>query len=112
MGIKTNKKRKVRGVPVNNITIKSAPREKRKVTNSLVTEARVNIYLGTYIFFIRPAFCITDESALVLALLIKEKSMYPIRRYTGKYLISDINKFEKTITITIMIRRGLSTLHK
>jgi len=85
MGIITRKNLPVRGVRVINITMRSAPREKRKFTNSLVTEARVKIYLGTYIFFKIHAFCTTDTSALEVALLIKEKSINPIRRYIGKY---------------------------
>jgi hypothetical protein len=80
MGITTNKKRIVKDVLVAKINMIRAPREKRKVTNSLVIVANVKIYLGIYIFFNKFAFPNTEVSDLETALTIKVKSKFPLRR--------------------------------
>jgi len=84
----------------------------RRVTSSLVTTARVKMYLGTYIFFKRGALSITDQRAREVDIIIKVKSTCPVRRYTGKLGMPLENILEKTSMRTIMVRSGLSMLQK
>ena len=80
MGMITKNKRGESGTLVAIKRMIRAPREKRNVTNSLVTVAIVKIYFGTNTFFKRPAFPRTEVSDCEMAPDMKLKSNCPIKR--------------------------------
>ena len=48
------------------ITINNAPKENNKLTKELPTFETVNIYLGTYVFLIKDALPLIDQTALLV----------------------------------------------
>ena len=63
--------------PVIIITINNAPKENNKLTKELPTFETVNIYLGTYVFLIKDALPLIDQTALLVDSTIKLKITCP-----------------------------------
>ena len=112
MGMIIKKIRHVKGTQEKIINMNRAPMENRKFTNSLLTEARVKIYFGTYIFFKRLALLITEVRDRVVETIVKENRSCPVRMYIAKLSTFLEKRLEKTINKTSMVRSGFSMLQK
>ena len=69
-------------------------------------------HAGLVIGVSRGALPIIADIAFVVASLKKLKITSPHNKYNGKFSISNLNRFEKTMDKTVIIRSGFSSVHK